>query len=603
MKKIFRFMVFTVVALGLLLALATVGLKIYFNESRLRDLVLPPLQEACGRDVAIGSIAIDLFRGVTVKGLVVKENDGRTDFLVVREISLGYNLWPLLEKRLEISRVAIDRPLIKVRKKSDGSFNFSDLAFLRPSKASSPPASDEAPAGGSSRKSAALPFALLVQNLEVADLRFFFADDGAELPKVELSASLRSQLDLKDLRPESIDASGELSFALTAEKDFLKPRLNGKVTFNRKLLDVQALCQVEGQELKILAQLRDFLSSLPRLRLDLEADKLDLALLAGLGAKLSPPAAPAAAPAKTSPPAPTSAPPAPPALEAAGHLRIGEAVYSPYRVKDLEAVWEFKHETLRLTELAGIFAGGRLAGQAELNPFRQKPRYSGEFEFDGLGFADLSAMAAPALEKNLSGQAYGNFSFRGQGFDEAGIKQNLSLNGVYGCRQAALKDLPLTRALAAILGLPSLNNLALADLEGNLRLTKGLIDVNSSWQGSQIKGQATGKIGLDGGLDLPLKLVLSPELSRQLAGRYPWLESTYNERGEAALGLALKGSLSAPRFKLDEKDAGRRLQKTLEKKLLEKLEEKQSGRSDAGTGSREQKKPDAKELLKRFIAE
>ncbi|MCD6291851.1 MAG: AsmA family protein, partial [Deltaproteobacteria bacterium] len=131
MKKLLRYGLVSGLLLIGLLVIAGIALKVYFNEERLRSLVLPPLREALGREVEIKSLQLDLLSGVKVVDLVVKEADGTSDFVAVKEFSLGYSLWPLLEKKLEISRIRVVHPVIKVWRNREGHYNYSKLKFLQ----------------------------------------------------------------------------------------------------------------------------------------------------------------------------------------------------------------------------------------------------------------------------------------------------------------------------------------------------------------------------------------------------------------------------------------------------------------------------------------
>ena len=79
MKKLFRFLFITGLLCVGLLVIAGIVLKVYLSEERLRTLILPPMREALGREVEVASLKIDLFSGIKVGGLVIKEADGKTD--------------------------------------------------------------------------------------------------------------------------------------------------------------------------------------------------------------------------------------------------------------------------------------------------------------------------------------------------------------------------------------------------------------------------------------------------------------------------------------------------------------------------------------------
>ena len=207
-------------------------------------------------------------------------------------------------------------------------------------------------------------------------------------------------------------------------------------------------------------------------------------------------------------------------------------------------------------------------------PFLAKPEFQGNFSFFDLQMSALMAMAVPKFKDNLSGVGYGQFKFSGRGAEVKALKKNLTIEGAYGLRRGALNNLPLTRSFSQLLGLSELGNIKISDLAGNLRLKKGEVNLDGSWNGDQFGGHTSGEIGLDGRLDLPLQLVFSQPLSAKMAQRYPWVKDTFNDQEESVVGLHLSGTMSKPRLKMDEKKVKKQLQKQLEKKILEKLSEK-----------------------------
>ncbi len=603
MKNFFRLLLVTGLLLVGLLVIAGIVLKVYLNEERLRSLILPPVREALGREVEVASLKIELFSGIKVAGLVVKEADGKTDFVVVKEFSLGYSLWPLLEKRLEISRVRIERPVIKIWRNREGLYNFADLKLLPAGVESDRPSSMTDEAAGSEVPPAALPLALVVQHCEIKDAAFSFHDEMGEFPKVDLKAGLTSRLDLGDLRPESINAAGKLDFSLTAEYRSLTPQVQGTIEFDRQKIVYRVLVKQELEEFTISGSVSDYLAAKPAIILNLDSPRLDLAYLAALGQQLSASAGPGESPAPGKPEKvvkPASGPPSSPPVTARGAVNIEQAVYENYKVENFSLRYDYEDDLLNISDLQGEVADGSFAATATIKPFLAQPDFQGNFSFTELQMAALMAMAAPAYKDNLSGAGYGQFEFSGRGADAAALQKSLSLIGEYGLRQGGLDNLPLTRSISQLLGLPELENLKIADLVGNLRLKDGQVNLNNSWNSDQLSGRAVGKIGLDGGLDLPLNLVLSRQLSEKMVQRYPWVKESFNDKDEAAIGLQLAGTLSKPRLRLDEKKLQKQLQKKLEKKILEKLSERLDDKEgEAGNESGEAKPEDLlRQLLK-----
>ena len=567
MKKIFRIILVSGFLFVGLLIFAGVALKIYFTEERLRSLVLPPMSEVLGREVEVASLGLDLFSGIKVAGLVVKEADGETDFVVVKEFNLDYSLRPLLERRLEIGRVRIERPVIKVWRNRNGFYNFADLQFLQTGAESAKVKSDEIATG--KVPPGALPLALVVQRCEITDAVFSFYDEMGEFPRVDLKANLKSRLDFGDLRPESVNVEGTLDFFLTSKYHSLTPQAQGTVKFDRRKIDYRVQVRQEQEECTLSGSVSEYLAK-PAIIFNLDSPRLDLVYLAALGQKLSASGGQQTSekPGKTV--KPTFSPQSPPPVTVRGVVNIKQAVYENYKVENFTLQYQYEDALLSITDLHGNVADGSFTLDATVKPLLEQPEFQGNLSCVDLQMSALMAMAAPAFKDNLSGVGYGQFKFSGWGSETPVLKKSLTLEGEYGLLRGGINNLPLTRSLSQLLGLSELENIEISDLDANLRLKNGQLNLDGSWNGDQFSGRTIGKIGLDGSLELPLQLVFSQPLSAKMVKRYPWVKDTLNDKEEAAVGLRLSGTLSKPRLRMDEKQ----LQKQVEKKILEKLSEK-----------------------------
>jgi len=596
MKKGIKLLLWAGGLLVVLLVVAAVALKFYFNEARLRSLLLPPVRTALGREVDISSISIDLFRGIKIGGLVVKETDGETNFVKVKELGLSYSLLPLLEKRLEIGRVWLDNPTVNIWRNRDGSFNFSDLKILQPKPENAADKNQTQAAAADNSTAKALPLALVVQRCDITGATVTFVDKLKELPNVNLTADLKTKLDLGNLKPESIKAAGKLKFNLQAEFKSLTPSAAGTIEFDRQKIVYKVDLQQKNEACTLSGSLSDYLAPVPELVLNVASQRLNLAYLAELGQQFSAsgPAVkkPVSAKAGKSGTAVKAAHPASPQLKARGEIDIKEALYENYRVDDFFLRYNFDGVNLVLSELAGKLAEGSFAGAAVIKPLLKQPEFKGDFSLSDLNLASFMAMGAPALKDRLYGTGAGEFKFSGRSGPGKTLQQSLSLDGKYSLRQAGMRRLPLTAALSRVLTMPQLEDLKVDEFAGNVKIKKGQIKLDSRWHGDQLSGSAIGDIGLDGGLKLPVDLILSQNLSTKLAQRYSWVKETFNDKGEAEVSIFLAGTLSQPQLRLDNTKVTQRLQKKLEGKLLQKLGEKLNEREPESTGKSGTEKPE-----------
>ncbi len=603
MKRWLKFLLWGGGLVAVLMIAAGIAVRFYFNEARLRALLLPPVRAALGREVDISSISIDLFRGIKIGGFTVKETDGKADFIKVKELGLSYSLLPLLEKRLEIGRVWLENPTVNVWRNRDGSFNFSDLKMLRPEPGNITGDNQTKVATPDNPAAKALPLALVVQRCDITGATVTFVDKLKELPNVNLTADLNTKLDLGNLKPESIKVVGKLEFKLQAEYKSLTPGAVGTIEFDRRKIVYKVDIKQKNEACTLSGSLSDYLAAIPKLVLNIDSQRLDLAYLAGLGQQLSAtgPAAEKPVSAKAGKPgsAVRAASPSSPQLKARGKIDIKQALYENYRVDNFFLHYDFDGVNLVISELAGKLADGLFAGAAVIKSLLKQPEFKGNFSLSELNLASLMTMAKPELKDSLSGTGAGEFIFSGRSGPGNTLQQSLSLDGKFSLRQAGMRKLPLTVALSQILSMPELADLQVDEFAGNLRIKKGQLKLNSSWHGDQLSGSAIGDIGLDGGLKLPVDLILSQNLSAKLAQRYAWVRETFNDKGEAEVSIYLNGTLSQPQLRLNNTKVTQRLQKKLEDKLLQKLGERLSDGESESAGETSTDKPE--DILRNFL--
>ncbi len=112
-----------------LLAGAVVALKLYFTSERLKALVVPRIEEATGTPVAIEDISLSIIPTIAldVRGLSIASKPGFTEqpLLAIERLLLDVKLWPLFEKKVEVSSLVLERPRITLETKEDGSTNYA----------------------------------------------------------------------------------------------------------------------------------------------------------------------------------------------------------------------------------------------------------------------------------------------------------------------------------------------------------------------------------------------------------------------------------------------------------------------------------------------
>ncbi|MCK5552030.1 MAG: AsmA-like C-terminal domain-containing protein, partial [Deltaproteobacteria bacterium] len=128
MKRTRRRILFWIVA-GLLIALfagSILLLRSIALPQRHKAVIEAQLRGAMGRDVWIGRASLRFLGGIGIEfeDLVVKDWDGKSDFIRVKGLILQMKLLPLLKRQLRWKSLILERPTVYLRRSRDGSFNF-----------------------------------------------------------------------------------------------------------------------------------------------------------------------------------------------------------------------------------------------------------------------------------------------------------------------------------------------------------------------------------------------------------------------------------------------------------------------------------------------
>jgi AsmA protein len=184
MKKALK--IFAIIAAVLVAVVVglTLFAKSYLTDARIRTLVTESAEKSLHRKVTLGAVSVSIFSGISVKDFAIQEKDSAQAFLKADAFVLKYRLLPLLSKRLVIDELAVESPRIVIRKKADGSFNFSDITRPR----------EETPAEkeGGAREVAGLPVNLSVKSLRIEKARLEYDDPagGVKRAVVDLDAEM-----------------------------------------------------------------------------------------------------------------------------------------------------------------------------------------------------------------------------------------------------------------------------------------------------------------------------------------------------------------------------------------------------------------------------
>jgi hypothetical protein len=188
-----------------------------------------------GAEVRVRSMELSLLSGITLEGLAVANPAPfRGDLLSADALVLRYRLWPLLAGRVDVERLALERPVLGLVADAKGAFNYERLGTA------------DAKAGPVS-PAAAVPLRLDVKRLAVADGSILLADRAGARLLVAEGAHLRSAFVVEG---GSWQGSGEASVATASLGDvlFLKDVRAPLVASRRELRLAPVRARVAGGE-------------------------------------------------------------------------------------------------------------------------------------------------------------------------------------------------------------------------------------------------------------------------------------------------------------------------------------------------------------------
>ncbi|MFA5145382.1 MAG: AsmA family protein [Candidatus Omnitrophota bacterium] len=117
-----------ILAIIILITLIGAGI-VYLNNTvlptKIKNLIVSSLQEKTGKKVSIGSLRLNIFKGLVLKDLAVYDDKG--PIMKLKEGSCTFLIWPFFKKMVIIPGVKLKFPEIFLERKQDGTFSLQDL--------------------------------------------------------------------------------------------------------------------------------------------------------------------------------------------------------------------------------------------------------------------------------------------------------------------------------------------------------------------------------------------------------------------------------------------------------------------------------------------
>jgi hypothetical protein len=233
----FKTIAVILIVLLLLIGGGIVTLYVMFPPQKIIALVLPQVEKAIGRKVAIEKAGITIFPalGISVSGLQVsnteREGFSREPFIKVDRFVASISIGSIFKGYPEIQEITIKRPQLRIEVDKAGKFNFDDLAMLKKNavQGQQPPA-----AAGSGLPVLPVPITLKKLAIENGSIVYDDRKAGNEviIASVNQQAAVAIDKQLKDI---TTTGSLVLSQISVKTKEIKKPLSNLSVTVSHDI--------------------------------------------------------------------------------------------------------------------------------------------------------------------------------------------------------------------------------------------------------------------------------------------------------------------------------------------------------------------------------
>ncbi|PJA28656.1 MAG: hypothetical protein CO189_04235, partial [candidate division Zixibacteria bacterium CG_4_9_14_3_um_filter_46_8] len=240
-KKIVKYLLGFLITLIVILSAAAIGLRLYFDDERLRSVAADLAAEYIDADFKIGKIDISLFSSINVDGIyIVSETD---TIIGCDGIAVSYSLSRLLSGELYVKGVSLNHPSASLKTSPEGEL---DLSWLKLPKGRV--ISDESRLAETAADTAAsLPVIINLRELKITGAKIKVAGaqeinvDGLDIWANNLNIaaidSISGKIQLNSDQKEGLsvsysysDSLGELAF-----DGLLKLEINSKISPGNKI--------------------------------------------------------------------------------------------------------------------------------------------------------------------------------------------------------------------------------------------------------------------------------------------------------------------------------------------------------------------------------
>lgn len=115
-----------------LIVLLILGINLYFTDARLKELILPQVENAIGKKVEIDQLSLSLVSafpnaGLEMKGVYLPGDSKQDTLAYIKEIQVDVKLIPLISKQIEFDKISVSKPFLVYRINKNGKTNLDSI--------------------------------------------------------------------------------------------------------------------------------------------------------------------------------------------------------------------------------------------------------------------------------------------------------------------------------------------------------------------------------------------------------------------------------------------------------------------------------------------
>jgi uncharacterized protein involved in outer membrane biogenesis len=177
--------------------------------TRNKDYLIAQAEQALGRKIAVGDVEATVWNGIGVRlanfALADDPTFGSEEFVRARDLQVNFKLWPLLKGEVQVKRLILHDPVVRLIRNPTGEFNFSTIGggtkdTQQKKETFGKDKRDRLPRDGSSGR-----FLMSLVDISGGDIRYIDRRDGTDL-----------QFRQVDLQVEDLDFNQPFSVKLAA---------------------------------------------------------------------------------------------------------------------------------------------------------------------------------------------------------------------------------------------------------------------------------------------------------------------------------------------------------------------------------------------------